>query len=58
MSPAAHTTTKTNKDKGPKALKNAVRHGPTGVVRLAFEGHITKFDNLPADEEQPGGPAF
>ena len=34
------------------------RHGPTGVVRLAFEGHITKFDNLPADEEQPGGPAF
>jgi replicative DNA helicase len=34
------------------------RHGPTGIVRLAFVGEITKFDNLPADEEQPGGPAF
>ncbi len=34
------------------------RHGPTGIVRLAFEGSITKFDNLPADEERPLGPAF
>ena len=34
------------------------RHGPTGLVRLAFEGQYTKFDNLPADEERPGGPAF
>jgi replicative DNA helicase len=34
------------------------RHGPTGVVRLSFEGSITKFDNLPADEDRPGGPAF
>ena len=34
------------------------RHGPTGIVRLAFEGQFTKFDNLPADEERPGGPAF
>ena len=30
------------------------RHGPTGVVRLSFEGQFTKFDNLPADEERPG----
>ena len=34
------------------------RHGPTGIVRLAFEGQYTKFDNLPADEERPGEPAF
>jgi replicative DNA helicase len=34
------------------------RHGPTGIVRLAFEGAITKFDNLPADEDRTGGPAF
>ena len=34
------------------------RHGPTGIVRLAFEGQFTKFDNLPADEERPGEPAF
>ena len=34
------------------------RHGPTGIVRLSFEGATTKFDNLPADEERPGGPAF
>jgi replicative DNA helicase len=34
------------------------RHGPTGIVRLAFEGAITKFDNLPADEDRAGGPAF
>ena len=34
------------------------RHGPTGIVRLSFEGAITKFDNLAADDEQPGGPAF
>jgi len=26
------------------------RHGPTGAVRLRFEGAITKFDNLPADD--------
>jgi replicative DNA helicase len=34
------------------------RHGPTGVVRLSFDGSITKFDNLPADEDRSGGPAF
>ncbi len=34
------------------------RHGPTGIVHLAFEGQYTKFDNLPAHEERPGGPAF
>ena len=34
------------------------RHGPTGIVRLAFEGHITKFDNLAADEDTSSGPAF
>jgi replicative DNA helicase len=33
------------------------RHGPTGIVRLAFEGQFTKFDNLPADSDGPG-PAF
>lgn len=27
------------------------RHGPTGIVRLAFEGQYTKFGNLPADAE-------
>ncbi len=26
------------------------RHGPTGTVKLRFEGAITKFDNLPADD--------
>src|SRR6267143_1588819 len=31
------------------------RHGPTGIVRLRCVGAITKFDNLPADDEQPGG---
>jgi replicative DNA helicase len=31
------------------------RHGPTGVVRLAFQGEFTKFGNLPADGP---GPAF
>src|SRR5215467_7194917 len=31
------------------------RHGPTGIVRLAFEGQFTKFGNLPADG---AGPAF
>jgi len=31
------------------------RHGPTGIVRLAFEGQFTKFGNLPVDEP---GPAF
>src|SRR5436190_11945543 len=29
------------------------RHGPTGLVRLAFEGQFTKFDNLPADADGP-----
>jgi len=33
------------------------RHGPTGIVRLAFEGQFTKFDNLPAENDGPG-PAF
>ena len=33
------------------------RHGPTGIVRLAFEGQFTKFDNLPADADGPG-PVF
>lgn len=33
------------------------RHGPTGIVRLAFEGQFTKFDNLPAENDAPG-PAF
>ena len=33
------------------------RHGPTGIVRLAFEGQYTKFDNLPAEADAPG-PAF
>jgi replicative DNA helicase len=32
------------------------RHGPTGIVRLAFEGQFTKFDNLP--EGDGPGPAF
>ena len=26
------------------------RHGPTGVVRLSFEGEFTKFGNLSADD--------
>jgi replicative DNA helicase len=34
------------------------RHGPTGIVRLAFEGQFTKFDNLAADDERPAGPTF
>ncbi len=34
------------------------RHGPTGIVRLAFEGQFTKFGNLPADVGSPDGPAF
>ncbi|MGZ5912227.1 MAG: DnaB-like helicase C-terminal domain-containing protein, partial [Reyranella sp.] len=34
------------------------RHGPVGIVRLAFEGQFTKFGNLAADEERPAGPAF
>jgi replicative DNA helicase len=29
------------------------RHGPTGIVRLAFEGKFTKFGNLPADGATP-----
>ena len=34
------------------------RHGPTGIVRLAFEGQFTKFDNLPADGDHPNMPRF
>ena len=34
------------------------RHGPTGTVRLAFEGQFTKFDNLPADGDRSGAPVF
>ena len=33
------------------------RHGPTGIVRLAFEGQFTKFGNLPADADGRG-PVF
>ena len=35
MSPAAHTTTSTNRDKGPKVLRKAVRHRPAGSNRAA-----------------------
>jgi replicative DNA helicase len=34
------------------------RHGPTGIVRLAFEGQFTKFDNLPADGDPGNAPTF
>jgi replicative DNA helicase len=34
------------------------RHGPTGIVRLAFEGQFTKFDNLSGDDERPLAPSF
>src|SRR5262249_50701840 len=34
------------------------RHGPVGIVHLAFEGQYTKFDNLPADGDRPGAPVF
>ncbi|UYN93200.1 MAG: replicative DNA helicase [Enhydrobacter sp.] len=34
------------------------RHGPTGIVRLSFEGQFTKFGNLPADAGSSDGPAF
>jgi replicative DNA helicase len=34
------------------------RHGPTGIVRLAFEGQFTKFDNLPAEADRPDLPSF
>ena len=34
------------------------RHGPTGIVRLSFEGQFTKFGNLAADGERPAGPTF
>ncbi|HKU94072.1 MAG TPA: replicative DNA helicase [Vineibacter sp.] len=33
-----------------EAIVAKQRHGPTGIVRLRFEGAITKFDNLPADD--------
>lgn len=29
------------------------RHGPTGTVRLRFDGRITKFDNLAEDDRLP-----
>jgi replicative DNA helicase len=29
------------------------RHGPTGIVRLSFEGQFTKFGNLAADADGP-----
>ena len=32
------------------------RHGPTGIVRLAFEGQFTKFGNLAADDDAAGRP--
>ncbi|BBK37013.1 replicative DNA helicase [Allostella sp. ATCC 35155] len=31
------------------------RHGPTGTVRLRFEGRITKFENLAEDDHIPDG---
>ena len=34
------------------------RHGPTGIVRLSFEGQFTKFGNLAADDERPASPTF
>ena len=34
------------------------RHGPVGIVHLAFEGQYTKFDNLPADGDRSGAPVF
>ena len=34
------------------------RHGPTGIVRLAFEGEFTKFDNLPAEDDRLAAPTF
>jgi replicative DNA helicase len=33
------------------------RHGPTGIVRLAFEGQFTRFGNLEDDGRMPG-PSF
>jgi replicative DNA helicase len=32
------------------------RHGPTGTVRLQFEGRFTKFSNFVSDEHLPSGP--
>jgi replicative DNA helicase len=29
------------------------RHGPTGSVRLAFDGSYTRFDNLAEEDELP-----
>jgi replicative DNA helicase len=34
------------------------RHGPTGVVHLKFEGSITKFDNLPSEDDRSDVPTF
>ena len=32
------------------------RHGPTGTIKLSFEGAITKFGNLVVDDGYGGGP--
>ncbi len=29
------------------------RHGPTGIVRLSFEGQFTKFGNLDGVADEP-----
>jgi replicative DNA helicase len=29
------------------------RHGPTGIVRLSFEGQFTKFGNLDGGADGP-----
>jgi replicative DNA helicase len=29
------------------------RHGPTGIVELQFESHLTKFQNLVRDDHIP-----
>jgi len=34
------------------------RHGPVGIVHLAFEGQYTKFGNLPAEGDRSGAPVF
>jgi replicative DNA helicase len=41
-----------------EVLVQKQRHGPTGIVRLSFEGQYTKFGNLPAEDERSGGPNF
>jgi replicative DNA helicase len=32
------------------------RHGPTGTVKLQFEGRFTKFSNFVSDDHLPNGP--